>query len=442
MNVFGKAYSVDEDDCRFYSYDDDEDLVSPSPIKEVPRKKLRRVPDIRTVDSTRGRGQFSKFSATRSLMLDTVPDTGDGIRMGCTWKGSPAEGGSFTPLSGTYSFQSSKGSSFVCPRINHNTNENKTPPGIENRLEAPEVADIASSGVALTDLPDLEDVLSSSLKNSVQGYSRETGSDSVADATSLGHFLTTISSSSSTGGRLSPNRGNPSAYKFVNLVGEGAIGRVYEAVKISTGELVAIKVVRKSRLVHSSMLCKLVRDEVRILSIPAIVQNPFIIRLLSSFQDEAHLYYVFEWVSGGTLAKTIEHLSAVRAQCPVVPIELVRLWISQLLSAVWTMSHDTIVHRDIKPENILIADDGNLKLTDFNSAIIVPRESSKTSAIYAMNRVQSERDFTGTLPWWSPERISLLLSRSPCVSRTPPLVSQSSTQWQERMCPGVEFDLW
>lgn len=182
------------------------------------------------------------------------------------------------------------------------------------------------------------------------------------------------SASSTRGNSARANRGKSRRdYQFHDLIGEGALGKVFRATRLidhqPSDEEVAIKVVKKSRILHSPLLCQMVREEVRIHSRPEIIRNPYIVTLKSSFQDESFLYYVFEYVAGLTLGKTIERLSQFR-ECSIVPMDLVRLWMAELLYVVWTLGNERVVHRDLKPENIII-ERGHVKVLDFNNALIV-----------------------------------------------------------------------
>lgn len=91
--------------------------------------------------------------------------------------------------------------------------------------------------------------------------------------------------------------------------------------------------------------------------------HPNIIRQFFTFQDDANLYYVFEYASRGSLTKLISKLSMGEHK---MPLELVRFYSAEILLALELMHSKNIIHRDLKPENILINDDWHLKLVRIN----------------------------------------------------------------------------
>jgi serine/threonine protein kinase len=96
------------------------------------------------------------------------------------------------------------------------------------------------------------------------------------------------------------------------------------------------------------------------------LQHPNIIKQYFTFQDEANLYYVFEYASRGSLTKLINKLSMGENR---MPYELAKYYAAEIVLAIEAMHKHRIIHRDLKPENILITEDWHLKLIDFGDAI-------------------------------------------------------------------------
>lgn len=80
----------------------------------------------------------------------------------------------------------------------------------------------------------------------------------------------------------------------VAIIGRGAFGEVRLVRKKDTREIFAMKVMRKSEMIKKNQAVH-IRAERDLLS---LAQNPFVVALLYSFQDEHFLYLVMEYLSG------------------------------------------------------------------------------------------------------------------------------------------------
>ncbi|TNE86945.1 MAG: hypothetical protein EP330_20265 [Deltaproteobacteria bacterium] len=144
-------------------------------------------------------------------------------------------------------------------------------------------------------------------------------------------------------------------YVFLREIGSGGMARVLLA-KDPAGELVALKVLRKSRF--KTGLARF-RREFRALS---RIHHPNVIRVEAYGDLFGHPYIAMEYVDGPDLHTQIrgfrtwdEHKRWAR--CEEILVDLCRA-----LSAIHRRG---LVHRDLKPSNVLITRDGSCKLTDF-----------------------------------------------------------------------------
>ncbi len=79
---------------------------------------------------------------------------------------------------------------------------------------------------------------------------------------------------------------------------------------------------------------------------------------------------ISDWIDGTTLEDVIDGPAHARG-------EDIFQWGHQLLSALVYLEQQQVVHRDIKPANIMVANDGTLKLIDFN----LTRDSGHETAV-------------------------------------------------------------
>jgi serine/threonine protein kinase len=122
----------------------------------------------------------------------------------------------------------------------------------------------------------------------------------------------------------------------------------------------ALKMLKKSEVVRLKQV-QHVKSEKEIL---LLIEHPFIVTLVASFQDEKRLYMLMEFVNGGEL------FSYLRKQGRL-PIEAARFYAAEITLAFNYLHDRNIVYRDLKPENLLLDSRGHIKITDFGFAKVI-----------------------------------------------------------------------
>ena len=154
-------------------------------------------------------------------------------------------------------------------------------------------------------------------------------------------------------------------YLLGQLIGRGAMGRVFAGTERSTGDSVAIKVLRPELLSDPDAVARFMQER----QILVAIRSPAIVRIIDLVAEGETLAIVMELISGRDLRRYL----AARGTLP--PAEAVGLTV-QLLTGLAAVHAAGVVHRDIKPENLLLdtapshATDGavTLKVTDFGVA--------------------------------------------------------------------------
>eukprot|EP01102_Stenamoeba_stenopodia_P009380 TRINITY_DN2760_c0_g1_i1.p1 TRINITY_DN2760_c0_g1~~TRINITY_DN2760_c0_g1_i1.p1 ORF type:complete len:720 (+),score=92.39 TRINITY_DN2760_c0_g1_i1:491-2650(+) len=143
-------------------------------------------------------------------------------------------------------------------------------------------------------------------------------------------------------------------FKILKTLGSGTFGEVKLCHHNITGAYYCLKILDKSNIIRLKQE-EHVRNEKLTLS---QCQNPFIVKLYGTFQDQTNLYFVLEYVPGGELFTLIRKYKRL-------PNENARFYAAELVLAIEYLHKLSIVHRDLKPENVLIDVSGHIKLADF-----------------------------------------------------------------------------
>ncbi len=173
-------------------------------------------------------------------------------------------------------------------------------------------------------------------------------------------------------------------YLVQRLIGEGGMGKVYEAEERLSKRRVALKVLRPELTRHEDGR-RLFLNEMQIL---AHLEHPHLVRSLASMEVDGQLVLVLEYLDGRTLRQELTRSGALPWAEALEHV----VRIAEAL-AVAHEQEPSIVHRDLKPENVMLTQDGGLKVMDFGIAKVL-------EGVHGTN-TQS----IGTLQYMSPEQI-------------------------------------
>jgi serine/threonine protein kinase/CheY-like chemotaxis protein len=148
-------------------------------------------------------------------------------------------------------------------------------------------------------------------------------------------------------------------YKVLYLVGAGTFARVFRAVHRETGQVVAVKVLRKRYSDNPSQYGQFVREG----ELGCTLRHPNIIPIYEVYSRGFVHYLVMEFVEGQNLREF------VKVRRKLHPIEATRLMIDVASGLRYAFEHG-LTHRDLKMTNVLISSQGRAKLADFGLAAI------------------------------------------------------------------------
>jgi serine/threonine-protein kinase len=175
-------------------------------------------------------------------------------------------------------------------------------------------------------------------------------------------------------------------YKIVRELGRGAMGVVYHAIDPNIGRPVAIKTIHLGARKPEEQE-KLRERLLREARSAGILSHPGIVTIYDVEHQGELAYIAMEYVDG----ETLDHV--LSAPAPIDPLKLINV-LAQTAVSLDYAHQKGIVHRDIKPANIMLARDGQSKITDFGIAKITASDQlTMTGAI------------VGTPHYMSPEQV-------------------------------------
>ena len=143
-------------------------------------------------------------------------------------------------------------------------------------------------------------------------------------------------------------------YRLGRLIGQGGMGKVYEAVHEIMGRTVAIKVISLKFTEDKNNTARFYQ-EIRALS---KLNHPNIVIIYEAGVVNRRHYFAMEYLSGPSLQ---DYVNSKKALGEKEALKIIRATAKALTHA---HTHG-IVHRDVKPENIIFDENGAPKLTDF-----------------------------------------------------------------------------
>ncbi len=146
-------------------------------------------------------------------------------------------------------------------------------------------------------------------------------------------------------------------YDFIRQIGEGGMGKVYEAYDKVLKRKVAIKRVRPE-LVRSGYVREQFLSEARMV---ALLRHPYIVEIYTVIETESSLYLVFEYVDGQTLETRLD----IDGRLPFSQVKQIFKCVCEGLQ--YAHNQD-IIHCDLKPGNIMILEGNEAKVMDFGVA--------------------------------------------------------------------------
>ncbi|HEX5402061.1 MAG TPA: serine/threonine-protein kinase [Pseudonocardiaceae bacterium] len=179
-------------------------------------------------------------------------------------------------------------------------------------------------------------------------------------------------------------------YELTAPIGQGGMGRVWEAYDTRLDRRVALKVLRPDVLptgtAGRSVLARF-RREARL---TARLEHPGVPAVFDVGVDDGQLYLVMQLVDGKDLGDVL----AERGRLPVDWAAAIGAQIAAVLVGAHALS---LVHRDLKPRNVMLSSGGVVRVLDFGVAALLDPELTRVTAV---------GETVGSPAYMSPEQVT------------------------------------
>lgn len=167
----------------------------------------------------------------------------------------------------------------------------------------------------------------------------------------------TIAQTGAPSGVLAPAVSSVPGYEIEGELGRGGMGVVYRAKQLGLNRAVALKMLPAGAYADPQELARFLGEA----EVVAAVRHPHVVQVYDFGQHAARPYFAMEHLGGGSL------VNLIRAAGKLPPARAAAL-LEKIARGVQAAHDLGIVHRDLKPGNVLLADDGEPKVTDFGLA--------------------------------------------------------------------------
>lgn len=171
------------------------------------------------------------------------------------------------------------------------------------------------------------------------------------------------------------------AYRFVRLIGQGAMSKAYLAERESDNLSLVLKILQINLGTNETIINRFIQEAEMV----ADLHSPFIVKVYDYGMTSTYAYIAVEFFSRGDLKQRMERK---------LPPDISTIYMIHIAYGLQAIHNIGIVHRDLKPANIMFRGDDSLALADFG----ISKKLNTTSELTTLGQV------LGTPHYMSPEQ--------------------------------------
>eukprot|EP01137_Pigoraptor_chileana_P017196 Opistho-2@74932 len=185
-------------------------------------------------------------------------------------------------------------------------------------------------------------------------------------------------------------------FKIISMLGRGGFGKVLQVQKLDTGQIYAMKIIKKTAAKNKEAFAAAVLREREIM---LRVQHPFLMSLEFCFQSDTKLYFVLTYLNGGELYFHLKREGRFAE-------DRAKFYAAEICLALDYLHSMGVLYRDLKAENVILDLYGHICLIDFGLCKEGFEDGMSTSTFcgtpdYVAPEVLMRKGYGKEVDWWS-----------------------------------------
>ena len=216
-------------------------------------------------------------------------------------------------------------------------------------------------------------------------------------------------------------------YRVLDELGRGAMGIVYKVHDERLDRVIALKTIRKDRLLAQGESEQEVLDRFRREARAAgKLSHPGVVTIYDISEEGSDLYLAMEFVDGDSLGQRMH-------ATPCLPVAEAAGIAVRLCEVLEHAHAHGVIHRDVKPDNIMCCANGDVKLTDFGIARMISGPATHIGRPMGTPRYMAPEQWRGDLVDGRADVYAVGIILYEMLTGSPTFTGKTPTELRERV---------